>query len=224
MILLLLGSVGCLNEESTTMLVPSNPFSSAPGTPARTQVTYSPASLQAATRVDTVSRKLLEANREIGIRPQVRTIGAPQPEIFHVGTREVDITEGLVNQCKTEGELAAVLARELGKMISERELQAGPKARSPERTPPQEVRIGNDPLSGYAPDLTHLAELGKYDKQRRQASGSALPPPDPQMLARAYLTKAGYADKELDAVTPLVQAAATNSTFEKQMSNTPPRP
>ena len=222
LLLPLLGSVGCLTEESSTLLVPNNPFASGPVTPPRAQVAYSPASLQAATRVDTVGRKLLEANRETGLRPQFRTIGAPQPEIFHVGTREVNVTEGLVNQCKTDGELAAVLARELGKMISERELQVGPQTRNPERTPPQEVRIGNDASNGYSPDLTHLAELGKYDQERCRDKPTPLTAPDPQALARAFLTKAGYADKDLDAVAPLLQSAAANTAFEKQLNGSGP--
>jgi hypothetical protein len=225
LLLPLLGSVGCLTEDSSTLLVPSSPFGSGSVVPTRTQTAYAAASLQAATRVEAIGRKLLEANQETGLRPQFRTIGAPQPEIFHVGTREVNVTEGLVNQCKTEGELAAVLARELGKMMSEREVQAGPRARNPERPPPQEVRIGNDASNGYSPDLTHLAELGKFDKERRRDSPSPLAPPDPQLLARGFLTKAGYADKDLDAVAPLLQGAAANTTFEKQLNgNGPTRP
>jgi hypothetical protein len=222
LLLPLLAVVGCFTEESSTLLVPQNPFSSGSIAPARMLTSYSPASLQIATRVETVSRKLLEANRETGLRPQFRTIGAPQPEIFHVGTREVNISEGLVNQCKTEGELAAVLARELGKMLSEREVQAGLRGRGTERPPPEEVRIGNDAISGHSPDLTHLAELGKYGKDRQSVKSPPPAPPDPQGLARNLLTKAGYSDKDLDDVAPVLQGAAVNSVLEKQLRGSGP--
>jgi hypothetical protein len=209
---------GCFTQETTTALVPANPFPTANATAARTRVAFSPASLEAATRVDTLGRKLIDANPQAGLRPMFRTIGAPQPEIFHNGTFEVDITEGLVKQCKTDGELAAVLCHELGKMVSEREALAGPKARTPEREPPEDVRVGSDYGGTFGPaDQTHLAELAKFDKERHRPSGLPLPPPDPHVLAHTYLLKAGFADRDQEAAAPLLQAAAQNSAFEKQM-------
>jgi hypothetical protein len=175
--------------------------------------------------VDQLGRKIVAANQQIGMRPLFRTIGAPQPEVFHIGMTDIVVTEGLVSQCKTDGELAAVLCRELGKMVSEREALAGPQARMPERAPPQEVRIGNDGGAAGTPDLTHLAELGMYERERRRPASAPLPPPEPGTLARTYLTRAGFAETDLQAVTPLLQAAAANATFERQMSpagpNTP---
>jgi hypothetical protein len=40
-------------------------------------------------------------------------------------------------------------------------------------------------------------------------------------LARIYLTKAGFAATELDAVTPILRAAAENNTFAKQITPLP---
>jgi hypothetical protein len=219
MAMLLLANAGCFWDESKTTLVPSNPFSStAPVVnhqTARPPVT--PASLEAAARVDTLGRKILAANPQIGIRPMFRTIGAPQPEIFHEGTANITLTEGLVKQCSTEPELAAVLCQELGKMVAEREVQAGAMARRPERQPPQDVRIGNDYSGPFGPaDQTHLAELGMYEKERRRP-GDLIPLPDPQALARIYLKKAGFAEQDLDAAAPQLKAAAGNTAFEKQL-------
>jgi len=173
--------------------------------------------------VDAVGRQVLTANPQLGMRPLFRTIGAPQAEVFHRGTTEIDVTEGLVKQCGTDGQLAAVLCTELGKMVAEREALAGARARTPEREPPMDVRIGND-YAGPAgsPDQTHLAELGKYDRERRRAVAPPPPPPDPQSLANTYLTKAGFPATDLDAVAPLLKLAAEHSTFEKQMTNAPP--
>jgi hypothetical protein len=213
--------MGCLPREANTTLVPSNPFGNVPP-PQITQTSLAPASLQAAARVDSLGRKILTANPQTGIQPLFRTIGASQPEIFHQGTTEVDITEGLVNQCANDGQLAALLALELGKMISERETLAGRQAGVPEREPPMEVRIGSDNGGAFGPaDQLHRAELAKYDKERRQRAAGGTASPDPQALARAYLQKAGYSAADLDAAASLVRAAGENTMFAKQLLNQP---
>ncbi|MBV9122517.1 MAG: M48 family metalloprotease, partial [Planctomycetes bacterium] len=147
-----------------------------------------------------------------------------QPEIFHKGTQEVYITEGLVKQCQTDGQLAAVLCHELGKMVSEREALAGPKVLHPDRPPPIEVPIGNDNIGG-TPDLTGLAERAKFSPHPPPASpvGVSLPP-DPNVLARGYLAKAQFSEAELDNVQALLAAAAQNCSLERQLVGvaTPP--
>lgn len=211
---------GCLPRVADTPLVPSDPFGSPP--PRTTQSALLPASLEAAARVDGLGRKILAANPQTGIQPLFRTIGAPQPEIFHQGTSEIDITEGLVKQCATDTQLAAVLASELGKMVAERELLAGPQTRAPEREPPMEVRVGSDNAGSFGPaDQLHRAELAKYDKERRQRAANAASPLDAQALARAYLVKAGYTAADLDAALPLLRSAMENHTFAKQILSAP---
>jgi hypothetical protein len=213
---------GCLNEDPGTRQVAANPFGNPPPQPTPVRTSFAPAALEAAARVDSVGRQLLEANKQIGVKPLFRTIGAPQPEVFHQGTDEVDVTEGLVKQCASDGQLAAVLALELGKMIAQREATVGPQARLAERQPPMDVRVGNDNTGSFGPaDHTHLAELGKYERDHPRAGSQPPPAPDPQALARGYLTKAGYAATELEAAQPALQAAAENNTFAKQLSPAP---
>jgi hypothetical protein len=216
-------AMGCLTREPNTTLVPSNPFGTSP--PQSTQNALVPASLEAAARVDSLGRKILAANPQIGIQPLFRTIGAPQPEIFHRGTSEIDITEALANQCMTEAQLAAVLSSELGKMVSERELLAGPQARAPEAEPPMEVRIGSDNAGSFGPaDQLHRAELAKFDKERRQRAASASARLDAQTLARGYMLKAGYTAADFDSAAPLLRSAAENHTFAKQILSSPSNP
>jgi hypothetical protein len=212
---------GCMGMgEERPPLVQTNPFHVPP---TRTQVALAPASTAAAARVDMLGRKLVEANKQAGVQPLFRTIGAPQPEIFHRGMAEIDITEGLVTQCQSEGALAALLCNELGKMVSEREALAGPGTRIPDREPPHDVPIGNDGGSFGPADRTHLAEQGMFEKSHpRRPDAPPPPPPDPQLLAQTYLAKAGYSQQELAAAAPLLQAAAANAAFEKQMNLTPP--
>lgn len=215
-------AAGCMSEQPHTRLLPTNPFPAAP-VPQVATPNYAPASLEAAARVDTVGRQLLTANPQLGVRPVFRTIGAAPAELFHRGTEEIDITEGLVNQCTTDGQLAGVLACELGKMIAERELLAGPKARAPEVLPPISLPIGNDNAGGMGPpDQTNLAELGKFERQRhRTPAQPPPPPPDPQMLARTYLSRAGYPASDYEAALPLVQVASESGTFARQFQPPP---
>ena len=236
---------GCLGDDAKTTLVPSDPFGTASRagsgdprptldppttqTAARpnsagpvTRTSIRPAQTESAARVDLLGRKILAANPQIGMKPQFMVIGSPQPEIFHKKNEALFITEGLVKQCKTEGELAAVLCRELGKMVSDREVQMGPQVWNGRRLPPPEVPIGNDsPGSFNPPDRTRLAELAVFEQDRRREVAPPLPPPDPDLLARTYLQKAGFYEADMKAAQPHLQAAAANMTFEKQMAKPP---
>jgi hypothetical protein len=175
-----------------------------------------------AAKVDTIGHQIVQANAQLGLKPTFATLGAPQPEIFHRSKDAVIITEALAKQCTTDGQLAAVLCHELGVMVAEREALAGPRARVPDLPPPIQVAVGND-LGGSigAPDQLHRAEMGRYEKERHEREAAAVPP-DPTVLARAYLVKAGFVASDLDAVAPLLRAAAENRTFAKQVSATPP--
>jgi hypothetical protein len=200
-----------------TALVPSSPFGNPPAPPApATKVSFAPASREMTLRVDRVGRDVLAANPQIGFRPLFATISAPQPEIFHQGSNMVWLTEGLEKQCQNDGQLAALLCVELGKMVAERERLASPHMRNPERRPPMEVPIGNAGQFS-TPDLVRMAELAPYDHDRQQAA-RRLPPPDAKILALGYLEKAGFTKAEFDAVAPLLSAAEANCALEKQLS------
>jgi hypothetical protein len=205
--------LGCLGDEKT-QLVPDNHFGAPPAPPV--QATYAPAATATAARVDGLGRALLAANRQLGLQPMFRTIGSPTTEVFHRGTAEIYITEGLVKQCSTDAHLTALLSLELGKMVSEREVLAGPRSLQASQEPPPDVPVGNDFGFSGAPDQTRLAELAKYPAPARREAPP--PPPDPEVLARAFLQKAGYPPAELDAVLPLVRTAAASNTLERQLA------
>jgi hypothetical protein len=209
-------------QESKTELVPSSPFGFTPSSPAISRTSYAPPSLAAAARVDTLGRKILAANPQLGMKPLFQTIGASEPEIFHRGITNVYVTEGLVSLCATEGQLAAVLTLELAKMVGERETAAGPRARVPDRALPLDVPVGNDYGGSFGPaDQLHRAELAKYEEGLRKKAASARSF-DPQTLARTYLTNAGYAPADLETVQPVLNNAADNRTFAKQFGSAPP--
>src|SRR4051794_2086027 len=94
---------GFIDPDSTgPTLVSNNPFATpGPQTPSAT-VNSSPASTELSLRVNVVGHKLLDANKELGLQPLFATYGSAQPEIFHRGQQMVDVTDGLVKQCKNE--------------------------------------------------------------------------------------------------------------------------
>ena len=217
----LLAALGCI-EESSSLLVPSNPFGNTAPT-AKEIAAYSPATQEAALRVLSVGSKLVAACPQLALGPRnFATVGSPTPEIFHVGLTQIVITEGLVKQCETEGKLAGVLAVELGKMAADREAQAGLATRNPPREPPPAPPVGlegSGALGGS--DMTRLAELAPYDENRKRQMHPP-PPPDPRVVARMLMQKAGYADADLEGTEPLLKTAAENSALEKQMTQGSP--
>jgi hypothetical protein len=175
-------------------------------------------SIEQKRRIDDVAAKVIGSNRESGLRPVPLMIGGPSPEVFHKGTEIIYITEGLAGKCRTEGQLAAVLAFEMGRMVAEREAVAVPGSRKPERLPPQESRVGTDSGGPFGPaDGTRLVELSRFEKERGKP-GAAPPSPDPMVLARGYLEKAGYSGKDLDAVKSLLREARGSDAYERQLT------
>jgi len=221
---LMLLSAGCLEDQSTSQLVPANTFGNPTPALPPVDVAHAPATEAAAKRVVVAGRQLVQANK-LGIRPAFLTWGGPQLAITHQGTTSITITEGLVNKCETDNQLTAVLAMELGKMISEREVQAGPRLRRIEREPPMEVRVGSDVTGVNGPaDMTRMAELAPYEYDRQRRDEAPPPPPDPKGLARLYLLKANVPASELDVVEPLLRAAGQNGLLDRHINAPPAQP
>jgi hypothetical protein len=197
-----------------TAVVPTSSFGTpGPTTPGTHVVASGQASTDLCCRVDLTGKKILSSNPQSGLRPCFATDGSPKPEIFHQGISTVHITDSLVKECQTEGQLAAVLALELAKMVVEREALANPRGRGSDRLPPMEVPIGNAGQAG-AVDAVRMAELARFEKDRREMAQQA-PVLDPQVLAARFLTQSGYSPAELEAVQPLLKQAAGNYVLEK---------
>lgn len=222
----LLAAAGCLtSKDQTLQTVP--PGMSGPSAIKGLVKTpqLSPASKEEAIRIDMVGQKLMAANRQAGLRPMFTAIGVPTSELFHRGTDALFVTEGLTKKCATEGQLAALLAYEVGRMVAEREAIAPARTRRPERLPPLESGVGLDARGPFgAADATHLAELARHDLVRPKPGATPLPPPDPLVLARGYLEKAGFTAQDLDDIAPLLKEARANDAIERQLNAGPVRP
>src|SRR5215475_8281952 len=133
---------GCVSpqvaqNDDATLQVGSTPFHE-PGKMAAMRAQYTPGSYESEFRVLQLKDKLLNDNPTVTLRIYTKVIGAADPEVFHVGMTQVYVTEGLVKQCN-DAQLAAVLANEMGKMISERERSIADSIRAPDPLPPIQV-------------------------------------------------------------------------------------
>ena len=204
-----------LPEEAATAQVSSTPFAE-PRAAAPTRVNFAPASQDTSIRVLLIKDKLVGNNS--GGLPHVTAIGSADPEVFHVSLNQIYITEGLVRQCETDGQLAAVLANELGRMISERESAVSDEVRQPERLLPIELPIGSNGAARDR-DPTFYIELAQYEKLHPKQT-KKLPRPNPQLVARDLLERAGYQRTDLDAAQPILQNAARFQMWENQFKGT----
>lgn len=203
-------TAGCFSfDHDSRSLTPKQPVQSG-------QVpVVSPASTAAAARVDLVGRRVLAANPQVGARPVFRTVGSPATEVFFRGTSDIFITEGLVQKCETDGQLAAVLCQELGQMVAAREAMTPATTRRPNRPPPMDLRLGGDDRFGGSADRTEVREISKFDGDR--APGGAVPLPDANHLARDYHARAGYTPRDFDAAEPVLKAASRQGALRQQV-------
>ena len=216
-LLLLTGCLSTMPEDPPTEQVPSAPFTQQ-RRPMPTKVNYAPASPETSFRVVMIKDKLLGDNPKVGIRPNVAAIGSADPEIFHIGLNQIFLTEGLVRQCQSEGQLAAILAYELGRMISEREAAISDEIRQPERPLPIHLPIGSNGNSRDA-DPTNYIQLAQHEKLYPKHPRK-LAPPNPFLIARDVLERAGYQRTDLDAAMPILQNAERFQVLENQFKGT----
>ena len=215
-VVLLLAVGGCLPEDGSLATVSAGLTDEAPQNAPPGRLLHAPASEEAAKRVLQVGSQILTSNPTLGVRPVFTTIGAPSEEIFHQDDKAVFITEGLVRECRTDGQLAAVLCHELGKMTAERQERAGPP---PDHGPPMDAPVGTDYGGAFGPpDGTRAMELAVYERKHRKAAEAAAAPADPNALALAILEKAGGNPADLQDAAPLLRAADEHMAFEKQMA------
>jgi hypothetical protein len=214
---------GCLSDDKQLTTVPSSSFNK-PG-PTQT-ASFKPApkaTQEIALRVDRVGQKIVKANPRLNQKVVFLTLGvSSKEEIFHQSQKDVStisVTEGLVKQCKSDGELAAVLSQELGKLVSEQMVQTKPlrsRVAPPLITNP---RVGNDNNGTFGTsDGTDQMIAARYEKEWRQEQQGLPVATPPETLARTYLQSAGFDPKDLETVKPLLRKAAKQNSLEESMT------
>lgn len=211
-------SIGCVHDGEGSVwkqLTGSEPKNRV-ATPA--PKTLPPASMRTATRVELVGRKVIEQNTFSGVEPHFMTIGIKEAALFHRGANDLIISEGLVEKCGTDAELAAVLCSELAQMVMEKRMA---KALNREEEP----AAGTNTSGPLFPDGT-ASEVSKPERPAPQEKSG--PPrverPDAGRIARDLLSGAGYNPMELDRVQPLLKPSERGEKLRKQMGASAPAP
>jgi predicted Zn-dependent protease len=170
-----------------------------------------PATEAAAKRTLQVAQRIYDANTQMPVQPTILTIGRPEQALFHEGYgglngSRVFITEGLINACKTEDQLAAVLCVQFGKVMAERAERSGARDEDKGRLTIDE-RVGRESDRGFgSADGTRMMEIAKRQKMARERKLKA----DPTQCAETYLRRANFAPQALLEVSALLLQVEKN--------------
>ncbi|MCS6975997.1 MAG: hypothetical protein NZM31_03160, partial [Gemmatales bacterium] len=149
-------------------------------------------------RVEAVAARILEKNRQLGLNPRFEVVPGSERKMLRQGDRIVQLSEGLVDACVRDEQLAALLALELGRMASQRQAE---RPGDDERLPPMEVPIGGPDGGGFGPQLRQ-AEMAKLGLDRRRPASN--PVANAEDIARQVLTRAGYPPTEVEPAKTLL--------------------
>lgn len=176
------------------------------------------APLAAAARVDQIGRQVLAANPFAASDVSFQAVGADDPAIFHRDPHSVFITDKLVDLCKTDAELAAVLCSELGKMVAERRNAA--RMGLPEPIYDVPTAPNSMEANGIAADQLRLAELGMFERKfpKKNVEKIRDEVTDPRKIAVDLYKTAGYDEKDYGRADPILQAVKNDSPIVRQLS------
>lgn len=180
-----------------------------------------PEQLALAERVNLIGRQIVVQNTFTGIEPVFTVHHVKEQVLFHNGTEQLCISAGIVEKCKTDAELAAVLCAEMGKMVAEKR---GAKAVGRDVDPIPDVNYGGNSVfgGGNALDVSQQANLAFHEK--RYPRGAKDISADATNTARELLKGAGYSPAELDRVEVLLKQSERGEKLQKQMSASAPEP
>ncbi|HVK14509.1 MAG TPA: M48 family metalloprotease [Gemmataceae bacterium] len=205
-------AAGCVTEGPDRGKF-KNPFAAEQPAPP-----FGPAgSAPVATRVDTIGTGIVAANKADfqGTKPVFYTLGLKDPMIFHRSDGVV-ISEGLVEKCTTDEELAAVLCHELGRFAA-RYAERTPGRSADTDLPPAPALTRDVVGGGGGPDRTREAEAALMSRGNPRASGARRPAPDAKTLATNFYVRAGHKAEDFDRVADLVKTAEENAADREVM-------
>jgi len=184
---------------------------------------YPPARPETSARVHELGEALVGQNPFLGVSPVFYVVGRKEPEIHHPDASGLLVSEGLVDACRTDNELSAVLALELGKMSAE--VRTAKRMRFTD-APMNAVGSGANGSPGGGPDDVQLRTEATF-----QATAPAKPGPkkptaheDSAAIAGEILQNAGIDRKHLDAARTLVAKSARGTPIADQMDPKPAPP
>lgn len=175
-----------------------------PGVMPQTMAPQSPEQV----RVQQTAQRLYQANPWLRVRPQWYVTAGDTPGVNTQGEQYAMVSSGLV-QSASDGQLAAVMALQLGDLMAARQrvaLQSVQNRR--ETSPPPDIYQEREGMTS-SQALLDLAAQAKFrgdprDPRRREQQ-QQIPMNDAPTCARQILVQAGYSEYELDQAAPLLQ-------------------
>ena len=167
-----------------------------------------------AERVETLGRQVITQNTFTGIEPIFHLVGVKEPMLFHRGTEELFISDGLVKKCKTDDDLAAVLCSELGRMMGEKRagVAVGRDSDPLLRGVGGKVDTGEDVPGAVATGTESATRpIGKQET-------------DGAKLAQELMRGSGFDPAALERVEPLLKTAERDHPIRKQLAEPAPAP
>jgi hypothetical protein len=157
-----------------------------------------------------VGYKLVAANGEAiqQLRPTWTVVEGSTPTVRYERER-IFLTEGLVQTCGTEGQLAAVLAWSLGQTYSARQARLALEAASHTLPPPEPFRVGHDGGGFNENDPLFQAQYRRELEVHQERLRAKQPLPEPGVVARQVLAQGGYSVNELEALQGLLKQLPT---------------
>ncbi len=174
------------------------------------------ASVASAARVDQVGRQILSANVFCGVDVGFQTIGNTESVLFHRGQQSVFISDSLVDRCKTDEELAAVLCSELGKMVAERRNAT----KMGYADPIMAITLTNSGEAGGIPaDQFRLAELAAIEKRtpKKVVDRVLAETTDPRRIAIEMLKTTGIDEANYPKGEQLLRGSNKNRDMIRQL-------
>jgi len=176
------------------------------------------ASTKTATRVDAVAKAVIaDAGADLPDKPVFSTLGVTEPMIFHRGTGQVVLSEGLVERCATDADLAAIICHELGKVAAARADKESARPSGIDLSPAP--RLSSDVVgSGHSADMTRVAEEAMLSRRAPRDRETGRPArPDARTLARNLFNKTGHDAEHFTRVEPLYREAEENAENREVM-------
>src|SRR5262245_34206975 len=173
-----------------------------PASPGMTQTPVAGASVSDATvhmaaRLSNVGQTLLTASPFAGITPNFFVMSTSEVSVAHPDAFGVFVSEGMMAKCRSDDDLAAVVALELGAMITEK--------RNLDRLgladPAAAFISGDDPA--VSPIQDPNAKVVSTAKATKAYGSAAVP----EEIAKELITAAGYRADALARMEPIVRRA-----------------
>ena len=184
---------------------------------------YPAARPETSERVHELGEALVGQNPFLGVSPVFYVVGRKEPEIHHPDASGVLVTEGLVDACRTDDELSAVLALELGKMSAEVRVAKRMRLSDAPMTPAGSAANGSP---GSGPDDVQLRTEAIFQAATPAKPGPKKPPAgeDAAAIAAEILQNANVDRKHLDAARTLVSRSRRGTPIADQMDPKPAPP